>query len=84
MWTFDEKTLVGSAVTDDLGVCKIPLDKAPWRAYPVSAVLKLFKGDEQLGWPKITAQGVSGVYPDNLWRIFVPDEKSLPRKGQGD
>jgi hypothetical protein len=69
VWTGDGKTLVGRAPLDGVGVARIPLDRAPWNAYPASAVLKLFRGRTEIGSATVEADGLSGLYPNDLWKL---------------
>ena len=55
-----------------MGHYLLPLKDAPWDAYPVSARVRLLLDGRPFGEDKvIPINGLSGMYPDDVWNLVV-------------
>ncbi|WP_339735626.1 hypothetical protein [uncultured Gimesia sp.] len=49
----------------------LPLNHADWDAFPVDALVRVSSNGTSLGEAKIFLSGLNGLYPDDVYDIFV-------------
>jgi hypothetical protein len=70
--TEDGQTLVAAMQSQNMGFYMLSLERAPWDVYPVAAKLRLTLDGRQLGQEVlIPRDGLSGLYPDDVWDVVV-------------
>jgi len=65
--------IIGETVTDSkwaTGKISLPDDLM----YPLSCRVEAFRGTEKVSEGEIKAKGVEGLYPGDLWSIYIPQE----------
>ena len=66
--------LIGESTTDAkwaTGKISLPDDLT----YPLACRVEAFRGDEKISEGEIRATGVEGLYPGDLWAVYVPEQK---------
>lgn len=72
LWTLDGAMLVSRIQSQNMGYYMLPLNSAPWDAYPVAARLRLVLDGQPLGQDvAVPLDGLDGLYPDDVWNLVV-------------
>ena len=70
--TADGKRLISRVQSKNLGYYMLSLKNAPWNVYPVAAKVRILLDGKVLGKEiEIPSQGLSGLYPDDVWDMIV-------------
>ena len=75
LFSYDGSQKISEGHTDSNGMVVLSVDTPVWVAFPVSAMLRIFRGEEELARSQIEAHGVEGVYPGDVW---VFDTRQIP------
>ncbi len=67
LYSYDGSQRISEGHTDQNGMVLLSVDTLVWVAFPVSAMFRIFRGDEELARSRIEASGVDGVYPGDVW-----------------
>lgn len=71
LWTADGKTRISRIQSRNLAHYMLPLAHANWDVFPVAAVVRVSCNGTPLGEAKISLLGLDGLYPDDVYDIFV-------------
>lgn len=74
--TADGTNKVSEGYTDQQGIALLSVDSAHWIAFPVSAAVGVFRGDEELARVDIESRGVEGLYPGDVWVLDTSQIRS--------
>ena len=69
LWTADGLTKVVAVQSPNLGDYMLPLTEAPWDVYPVAAIIRVTLEGQILGKAKIKRDGLTGLYPDDVYAV---------------
>lgn len=75
LYTDDGAHKVSEGFTDQDGTVKLPVDTPSWVVFPVSAQLRIFRGETEVARSSIEAHEVDGLYPGDVW---VLDSSQIP------
>lgn len=71
LWSGDRKTRIARVQSRNLAHYMLPLDHPNWGVFPVEAVIRVSCNGKSLGEAKITLSGLEGLYPDDVYDVFV-------------
>jgi hypothetical protein len=71
LWTQDGSVCVSRVQSPNFAHYMLPLEHDDWDVFPVGAVIRVSCDGESLGEAAITLKGLSGLYPDDVYDIFL-------------
>lgn len=60
----------------DHGLVHLPVVEPSWVAFPVSASVRVYQGEAELGRARIEAHDVEGLYPGDVWTLDMSNVRS--------
>jgi hypothetical protein len=75
--TADGTYRVSEGYTDQFGIVYLPVNDPAWRAFPVSARVRIFKGEYEIATGLIEAHDVEGLYPGDARSIDTSQINAL-------
>ncbi len=75
LYTPDGINKISEGYTDDNGSVDLPVTTPHWIAFPVAAIVRICRGDNEVARGSIKSQGVEGLYPGDVW---VFDTSQIP------
>jgi len=75
--TADGTRRVSEGYTDQFGIVYLPVSDPAWVAFPVSAQVRIFKGEDEIGRGLIEAHDVEELYPGDAWSIDTSEVAGL-------
>lgn len=67
LYTADGAHQVSEGYLDGYGMVNLSVDSPLWVAFPVSAMVRIFRDQKELARSFIEARGVDGLYPGDVW-----------------
>lgn len=71
LWTADGKTRISRVQSPNLASYMLPLDHTDWDVFPVGALVRISCNGKSLGEAKIPVKGLQGLYPNDVYDIFL-------------
>jgi hypothetical protein len=75
LYTADGINKISEGYTDGEGMVDLPVDTPLWVAFPAAALVRFYRGEDEVAISSIKCQGVKGLYPDDVW---VFDTSQIP------
>lgn len=67
LYTYDGTHKVSESYTDQFGITYLPVNDLAWVAFPVSASVRIFRGEQEIASARMEARDVQGLYPGDVW-----------------
>ena len=71
LWTEDGTACVSRVQSPNFAHYMLPLDHDDWDVFPVGAVIRVSCDGKSLGETAITLKGLNGLYPDDVYDVFL-------------
>ena len=71
LWSADGKTRISRVQSPNLAHYMLPVKHENWTAFPVGALVRVSCGGKSLGEAKISVKNLEGLYPDDVYDVFV-------------
>lgn len=71
LWSADEKTRISRVQSSNFAHYMLSLDHDGWDVFPVSGMIRVSCDGKSLGEVEISMNGLDGLYPDDVYDVFI-------------